>query len=221
MTTDEDRTIGAILGMYRQGWFPMADPDRGIIDWVQPDLRSIIELDPPGLKVSSTLAQRVRSGKFDIRCDTAFGSVIRACAEPREGRESSWIDARIIRSYEALARRGHAHSIEAWFAPSGGQPRLVGGLYGVVIGACFFGESMFSRPELGGTDSSKVCLVHLFGHLRRRGYALLDTQIWNTHIGSLGGIEIPREQFQTRLNAALEAQVSWGTFEAEQAVNVR
>lgn len=212
MTSSDDKTTTAILAMYREGWFPMADPDRGTIDWVQPQMRSIIELNPPGLRVSRSLAQRTRSHKFQIRCDTAFDQVIRACAEPRPGRESSWIDERIIRSYTTLANRGHAHSIEAWATAPSGEPQLVGGLYGVVIGACFFGESMFSRPESGGTDSSKVCLVHLFHHLRTQGFTLLDTQIWNDHIGSLGGVEIPRAEFLSRLTTASIAPIPWGTF---------
>lgn len=195
--------------MYRQGWFPMADPDRGVVEWVQPEVRGTIPMGPGGLVVPRSLGQRCRNAGFLIRSDTAFERVIRACAEAGPGRESTWIDESIVRAYCVMNRAGRAHSVEAWLPHESGL-RLVGGLYGVRIGAVFFGESMFSRPELGGTDASKVCLVRLWEHLRRRGFELLDTQLWNPHLGTLGCVEVPREEFLRRLEKAVDREVGWG-----------
>jgi len=196
----------------------MADPDRAVVEWVQPRRRAVIPLEPGGLRVSRSLRQRVRSGRFEIRCDTAFDAVVRACAEPAPGREQTWIDASIVESYGVLHRAGRAHSVEAWREGENGSVRLVGGLYGVHHGAAFFGESMFSRPAIGGTDASKVCLVHLVHHLRRRGFTLLDTQLWNAHMGSLGCVEIPRRDYLARVGAAWDAPVRWEAFDPAVAV---
>lgn len=218
MLSPDRQLIEGILSAYREGWFPMADPDRAVIEWVQPYRRGVIPLEPGGLIIPRSLRQRIRAGRFEIRCDTAFERVIRACAQPRPGREKSWIDARILQAYTLLHRYGYAHSIEAWLPPpppSKDPPILVGGLYGVHLGAAFFGESMYSRPEFGGTDSSKVCLVHLVHHLRRRGFALLDTQIWNQHLGRHGCIEVPVQQFKRQLTRATERRAPWAPFEPE------
>src|SRR5690606_20121921 len=118
-----------------------------------------------------SLMRRYRSGRFTLRMDTAFEQVIRQCAEPRRRHPNTWINDQIIRAYTQLHRLGLAHSVEAWYPdPETKELRLVGGLYGVSLGGAFCGESMFSRM----TDASKVCLVHLVHHLRRRGYRLLD-----------------------------------------------
>ncbi|MFT5422913.1 MAG: leucyl/phenylalanyl-tRNA--protein transferase [Phycisphaerales bacterium] len=222
--------IEALIGAYSQGYFPMADPedghggDGGAIGWYDPDPRGIIPIvpgDPAGeFRVSKNLAQRVRSARFTITSDQAFSHVIRACGQPRpaQGEDSTWIDGRIIGAYEQLHAAGHAHSVEAWTRPdpkTGSEPRLVGGLYGVSVGGLFAGESMFSRPDLGGTDASKVCLVHLVEHLRRRGYTLLDTQMTTEHIARFGGVEIPRAQYQRRLAEAVEMDVEWGVLDAD------
>jgi leucyl/phenylalanyl-tRNA--protein transferase len=181
-----------------------------------------------GLRVSRSLRQRVRSGKFTLRCDTAFGAVIRSCAGPRaiEGQPElqTWINAEVIGLFEAFHRAGLAHSVEAWIDGEPGGPRLVGGLYGVSIGRVFCGESMFSRPEIGGRDASKVCLVHLVGHLRRGGFTLLDSQIANPHTESLGFVEWPAGKYVSTLRgsergmwlawdtgAALTEVVRWGS----------
>ena len=130
-----------LLWAYRQGAFPMADPETGDIGWYRPDPRAVIPLE--SFHVPRSLARVIRAGRFDVRCDTAFDEVIGACAEPRVGGEDeSWIDERIIDAYRGLFDLGHAHTVEAWR-----EGRLVGGLYGVHIGAAFFGESMFSRAE--------------------------------------------------------------------------
>ncbi len=205
---DEPELVAGILDLYRQGWFPMADPDRGVVEWVQPEVRGTIPLEPGGLRMTRSLRQRCRNAGFVIRSDTAFDRIIRACAEPRSGRESTWIDESIVRAYGVLHRAGRAHSVEAWLERDG-EPQLVGGLYGVRIGAAFFGESMFSRPELGGTDASKVCLVRLWEHLRARGFELLDTQMWNPHLATLGCVQVPREEFLKRLEKAVNREIEW------------
>lgn len=187
--------------------------------------------------VPRTLRQRVRSGRFTITSDRAFAATIVGCADP--SREGAWIDETIIRTYRLLHDAGHAHSIEAWLpdtdgpidadaaadapidigrerAGAAGPPlRLVGGLYGVSIGSAFFGESMFSRDDWGGRDASKVCLVHLVAHLRRRGYTLLDTQMWSWHLEQFGCREVPRATFLPLLEKACRKRsVTWGEFEA-------
>ncbi|MHC4428042.1 MAG: leucyl/phenylalanyl-tRNA--protein transferase, partial [Planctomycetota bacterium] len=176
-------TASLLLRAYRQGWFPMANPLTGRIEWFNPDPRAIIPLD--GFHIPRNLAREVRQGRFDIRCDSDFASVIRACSAPRRDDDLSWIDHRIVEAYLGMHHLGMAHSIEAWRAG-----RLVGGLYGVHVGAGFFGESMFTRPDIGGANASKVCLVHLVEWLRHRGFQLLDTQFWTDHLGQFGCREI-------------------------------
>lgn len=212
----ERNLVASILDMYRAGWFPMGDPDTGRIDWVQPRRRGVIPLDPGAFRVPRSLAQRVRSGRFEIRIDTAFGDVIRACAQPRSYEEKTWILKPIVDAYCLLHRAGHAHSVEAWLVDqdarsgsAGGPDVLVGGLYGVHIGAAFFGESMFSRPDLGGTDASKVCLVHLVERLRAAGFLLLDAQLYNDHLGQFGCVEVNAAKFAPLLAAAVSQSRAW------------
>jgi leucyl/phenylalanyl-tRNA--protein transferase len=208
---DPDRpTPELLVRAYSHGVFPMADPVSGRMEWFSPDPRAIIPLD--GFRTPRSLLRTVRRGDFEIRTDTAFEAVIRACGRPRGADNPTWIDERIIRAYCGLHERGLAHAIEAWRCS-----RLVGGLYGVHIGAAFFGESMFVRPDLGGTDASKVCLVHLVDHLRRRGFSLLDTQFSNDHIAQFGAIEIPRAAYLARLAEAVGRRVAWTPFGAPEA----
>lgn len=212
----ERELVDGLLAAYQAGVFPMGGErgplgEPGPIMWYDPDPRAIIPLN--GLRVPRTLRQRVRSGRFRITSDTAFERVLAACAASRPGREETWIDARIASAYAALHRAGHAHTVEAWLDTDDG-PFLVGGLYGVSVGGLFAGESMFSVPEHGGTDASKVCLVHLVAHLRRRGFALLDTQFITTHLARLGAIEIPRTEYRVRLKRALTIDAVWTPFEA-------
>lgn len=198
----------SILAMYRRGWFPMARSSRARHEWVQPEERCLIPLDS-SFHVASSLRSCVRSERFEITADAAFEQVIRRCAEPAPGpRRQTWINAWIIEAFRTLHTAGHAHSIEAWR-----DGVLVGGLYGVALGACFGGESMFSRPQLGGRDASKVCLVHLVHHLRRRGFELLDAQIENPHLAQFGAFEIPRAEYLSRLERALRRGPSWLPFE--------
>jgi leucyl/phenylalanyl-tRNA--protein transferase len=180
----------ALLNAYASGWFPMA-VSPGEIRWYSPDPRGIIPLDT--FHVPSRLARSLRARPFEIRIDTNFPAVIRACAE-RPDPDGNWIDDEIIDSYSALFEQGFAHSVEAW---RGDQ--LVGGLYGVAMRGAFFGESMFHRA----TDASKAALVALVEHLRERGYALLDTQWVTEHLLQFGAIEIPRRRYLRLLDQAL------------------
>jgi Leu/Phe-tRNA-protein transferase len=276
--------VRALVDAYRSGYFPMADPRFGAIQWFSPDPRAIVPLDPGGVHLARSLVQRVRSGRFRITTDQDFSSVIRACARPRPSAPETWIDERIIDAYEALHEAGHAHSVEAWLPvpvstalaeqrqqrqeasdravpprrrarssatarkvntprgpmqdrhpwpvlreepmspdrsntdpgedSEGGPWVLVGGLYGVHIGSVFFGESMFSAPELGGTDASKVCFVHLLAHLRRRGFTMLDSQFANDHMERFGLIEIDREEYLESLARATTAELPWLPWQA-------
>lgn len=196
-----------LLWAYRAGIFPMADPETGEIGWFDPSPRGVLPLD--AFHVPRNLARAVRREPFGIRSDSAFEEVMRACAAPRRDEPESWIDERLIAAYVGLHERGAAHSVEAWLGDT-----LVGGLYGVHVGAAFFGESMFVRPDLGGSGASKICLVHLVGHLRRRGFALLDTQFTNEHLEQFGCIEIDRAEYHRILADAVGRPVGWEPFEA-------
>lgn len=216
--TIAEQVVSQLLGAYRKGFFPMADVHSGEVHWHNPEIRGVIPITfpmptgEPGFHVARTLRQRVRSGKFMITSDKAFAATIVGCADPR--RPGAWIDETIVRTYRLLHDAGHAHSVEAWTTDDTGHSTLVGGLYGVAIGGAFFGESMFSLPERGGTDASKVCLVHLVAHLRRRGFALLDTQMWSEHLESMGCEDITREEFLPLLTRACRKRASWGEFVA-------
>ena len=211
------KAVESLLGAYRSGFFPMGDnrsPEGGAIQWFNPDPRAVIPLTPDhGLHLPRRLLARVNSHRFEITTDQAFADVMRGCAAPRPppGEQHSWIDARIIDVYTALHEAGHAHSIEAWLNRDETRT-LVGGLYGVHIGAAFFAESKFHRADLGGTDASKVCLVHLIHHLHARGFELLDVQFWNPHIDQFGCTEIPQAEYLARLKAAANREVAWLPF---------
>jgi len=191
-----------LLRAYAEGLFPMAER-RGdpTLYWVSPDKRGILPLD--NFHVPRRLARTVRSGRFRLTADQAFRDVMQACAAPGPGRPESWINDEILRLYTALHAGGHAHSIECWR-----KDELVGGLYGVRLGAAFFGESMFSRQR----DASKVALVHLVEGLKRGGFVLLDTQFLTTHLARFGAIEVPREQYLMKLNWALNREALWPFF---------
>jgi leucyl/phenylalanyl-tRNA--protein transferase len=182
-----------LLQAYAAGIFPMAESaaDRELF-WVDPVRRGIIPLD--AFHVPHRLRRTVRRGVFEITCDSDFEAVMRGCAAATSDRPQTWINDEIVALYTALFRRGAAHSVESRV---GGE--LVGGLYGVQLGAAFFGESMFSRV----TDASKVALVHLVARLRHGGFTLLDTQFVTAHLGRFGAIEIDRRDYRARLAAAL------------------
>jgi leucyl/phenylalanyl-tRNA--protein transferase len=211
------------LEAYRHGAFPMAEPARTAggrarmnrrIDWFIPDPRAIIPIDVPingagGFHIPRSLGRRLRNNPFQMRSDTAFEHVIRACAQPGPGREDSWLNERLIHAYTLLHRAGHVHSIEAWRTDLPGSPKLVGGVYGVALGSAFCAESMFCRPERGGTDASKVALAFLVRHLQRCGFTLLDAQIANQHTTRFGVVNIPNSVYQKRLRAACAERRDW------------
>lgn len=183
-------TLELLLYGYSRGIFPMAED--GQIYWYDPDPRAILPLEK--FHVPRRLARTVRQQRFELRVDTAFGAVIRACAAPGSDREQTWIDAEIIAAYTQLHELGFAHSVEAWQ-----DGILVGGLYGVAINSLFAGESMFSRV----TDASKVALVYLLQRLQARDFLMLDVQFMTNHLRRFGAIEISRAAYQRRLAKAL------------------
>ena len=186
-------TPDILIRAYAAGVFPMAESaDDPELFWVDPRRRGILPLD--AFHVARRLRRVVRRQIFEIRCDSAFEDVIRACAEANEKRPNTWINDEIVRLYAALFARGAAHSVECWRVGE-----LVGGLYGVSLGAAFFGESMFSVE----TDASKVALVHLVARLRLGGFRLLDTQFLTPHLARFGGIEISRRHYHRLLADAL------------------
>jgi leucyl/phenylalanyl-tRNA---protein transferase len=186
-------TPDILVRAYAAGIFPMAESaDDPELFWVDPRRRGILPLD--AFHVARRLRRVVRRRIFEIRCDSAFEAVIRACAEASEKRPNTWINDEIVRLYRALYVRGGAHSVEAWR-----DGKLAGGLYGVSLGAVFFGESMFSREN----DASKVALVHLVARLRLGGFRLLDTQFLTPHLARFGGIEITRARYHRLLAEAL------------------
>ncbi len=210
--------VDALLSAYCQGAFPMADPLTGDIHWYSPDPRALIPIagapgQPGGIHLSRSLraaAYGQRSTRFTITSDLDFPQVIRACAQPRHQPDGgAWINDQIIAAYTALHQAGHAHSLEAWRTDDAGQRHLVGGLYGVHIGAAFFGESMFCRPDLGGTDASKVCFVRLIDHLRALGVTLLDTQFENDHMAQFGLDLVARKSYLKRLREATSQAIMW------------
>jgi len=178
-----------MLSAYRQGIFPWSEKP---ITWWSPDPRGIFELDE--FSPSRRLLRKMRQGKFTFTRDQAFAEVIHACAAPRPERGGAWLGPGLMEAYVRLHAFGHAHSVECWC-----EGELVGGIYGVALGGLFAGESMFSRVS----DGSKMALTHLVAHLRERGFVLFDVQATNDHTISLGAIDIPREDYLTRLHHAL------------------
>lgn len=198
-------TPALLLDAYCQGVFPMADGRDGDIAWYAPDPRAIQpfrEGDPLGaFKVRRSLAKQIRSGGQTITTDRCFSEVIHACATaPRGDEHGTWISPEIERVYTELHQHGYAHSVEAW---RGG--RLVGGLYGVSIGAAFFGESMFSAEPY----ASQACYAYLADHLLARGYRLLDVQFVNPHLEQFGVVQIPKDHYEQLLSDAINRGVAW------------
>jgi len=214
-----------MVAAYAQGAFPMAGgraDER--IDWYSPNPRAILPLD--GFHCPRSLERLMRRGEHEIRHDTAFAQVIDGCAAPRDSQKESWINTEIRRVFVELHELGLAHSIEVW---RNGQ--LIGGLYGLSLGAAFFGESMFHpsntpgamncpRPrklEDGarddarwvGVDVSKVALAATVEHLRRCGFRLFDVQFQSEHLRRLGVVEISRDAYLTKLDEALRCDVGW------------
>ncbi|SFZ82716.1 leucyl/phenylalanyl-tRNA--protein transferase [Devosia enhydra] len=192
-----------ILRAYRAGIFPMAeDAEDTDLFWVSPEQRGILPLD--GLHISKSLRKRLKTHGFAVRVDTDFEAVIEGCATAGSERDSTWINATIRRVYGELFTRGYVHTVEVWDGSA-----LVGGLYGLSLGGAFFGESMFHRA----TDASKIALVHLVERLRAGGYSLLDTQFVTPHLASLGGIEVPRAEYELMLARALAERGDYFAFD--------
>lgn len=182
-----------LIDAYTHGIFPwpMAEHDDPV-PWWSPDPRAILPLD--AFHVPRRLRRTVRSGRFAVTADQCFERVIRACARTHRGGGGTWITPRMVRAYRRLHELGVAHSVEVWR-----EGRLAGGVYGVALGGFFAGESMFHTER----DASKVALVHLVEHLRRRGYLLFDIQQWTAHTGRFGAVEISRLDYLRRLAEAL------------------
>ena len=181
---------GRLLAAYRQGIFPWYGEGDPVL-WWSPDPRMV--LLPDELKISRSLAKTLRSRNYEIRYDTEFDAVMTRCAAPRAGQAGTWITAEMREAYNRLHRLGYAHSVETWI---GGE--LAGGLYGVAIGAVFFGESMFSRVR----DASKIALAALVRHCKAQGIGVIDCQMHTAHLVSLGARDISRNRF-SRLIAEL------------------
>ena len=191
----DELTPELLLRAYAMGIFPMSDgrDDPGI-HWVDPRLRGVLPLD--GFHISRSLARCIRSGRFRVTADADFEAVVEACAD----RDETWISQGIQRLYVRLHGMGYAHSVEVWEGKT-----LVGGVYGVALGAAFFGESMFSRV----TDASKLALAHAVHRLRAGGFRLFDTQFLTPHLASLGGKEVIRAEYHDLLADALDHTASF------------
>lgn len=188
-----------LLKAYTLGYFPMARAreDESVV-WVLPDDRGVIPLD--ATRAPKRLQKFLKTDPFDIRINTAFADVMAACAEPAPGRPDTWINDAIIEAYTELHFNGYAHSIECW---RGGK--LVGGLYGVALGAAFCGESMFSRE----TNASKIAMLHLMARLKIGGFHFIDAQFVNEHLYQFGLISSPNDEYQLMLNAALKSSADF------------
>jgi leucyl/phenylalanyl-tRNA--protein transferase len=178
-----------LLDAYRQGWFPMGERGTARLDWFSPDPRGVLPL--ARYHAPARLARRVRQSRFRVSLDTAFLDVVRQCAARRD---ETWISDLIVDSYRELHRLGHAHAVEVWR-----DEELVGGLYGVSLGAAFFGESMFHTA----TDASKVALDALVTRLRTGGFTLLDIQWVTPHLAQFGAVAIPRAEYLRQLADAV------------------
>jgi len=194
-----------LIDAYRLGIFPWFSAGEPIL-WWSPDPRMV--LFPGEVKISRSLAKRLRRREFEARLDTAFAEVMRACAAPRQGADGTWITPQMQQAYLRLHELGWAHSVETWV-----EGELVGGLYGVAIGRAFYGESMFARTS----DASKVALAHLARHLESRGFGMIDCQMSTAHLESLGAREIPRREFVAALRELTRSGDAPGRWPADAA----
>lgn len=195
-----DLSSERLLDAYRHGIFPWFGPGEPIL-WWSPDPRMV--LFPAEVKISRSLAKRLRRREFAVRADTSFAAVMRACAEARPGQHGTWITGEMQQAYVRLHELGYAHSVESWQ-----DGELVGGLYGVAIGRVFYGESMFSHS----TDASKAALAHLARHLESHRFCVIDCQMKTAHLASLGAREITRREFVAGLKVWTqqgEAPAKW------------
>jgi len=193
-----DLSTERLLIAYRQGIFPWYEAAQPIL-WWHPDPRMV--LYPEELHVSRSLAKFIKSHPYRITCDQDFAGLIKACAEQRgKGRQGTWITPEMQQAYIRLHTEGWAHSVEVWE-----QDKLVGGLYGLAIGAVFFGESMFSQVN----NTSKLAFVTLVRKLQAQDYKLIDCQVASKHLSSLGARDIPRRLFMRQLLEAIELPRKW------------
>jgi leucyl/phenylalanyl-tRNA---protein transferase len=176
-----------LIEAYRHGVFPWFSEDQPFL-WWSPDPRMV--LVPAEIRITRSLAKVLRNRAYEVRADSAFRTVMQACAGPRRDQDGTWISEDMIAAYCALHQRGIAHSIETWI-----DGELVGGLYGVALGRMFYGESMFTRAA----DASKIALAHLARQLERWGFGLIDCQVHTPHLARMGGREMPRDAFMRKL----------------------
>jgi len=195
-------TTESLLRAYRQGAFPMGDPRTGEVNFYTCDPRAVLPLEV--FRTPRGARRKLSRGIFTVTLDDAFDRVIRACAVDRGVDNTSWITDSMVAAYERLHASGFAHSVETWR-----DGRLVGGLYGVALGSAFLGESMFSRPDEGGSDASSAALSVLVERLRERGFTLFDCQYANEHTARLGVIEIPAEDYLERLAETVHGEPRW------------
>jgi leucyl/phenylalanyl-tRNA---protein transferase len=195
-----DLGVARLVDAYRHGIFPWYADGQPIL-WWSPDPRMVLFVDE--FAASRSLRRRVHVREYEIRIDTSFDDVIRACAGPREGQSGTWITAAMIDAYVKLHAAGYAHCVEAWH-----EGALVGGLYGVALGRVFFGESMFTRAP----DASKVALAHLVALAKDQGVPMIDCQQQTAHLASLGARTIARKEFAARLRElihSIEPPAGW------------
>ncbi len=192
-----------ILDAYGHGIFPWYSEGQPVL-WWSPDPRMV--LLPADVRITRSMAKVLRNRAYEVRCDTAFEAVMRACAEPRDGAAGTWISEDMIAAYCALHAQGYAHSVETWV-----DGELAGGLYGMAIGRIFYGESMFSRVR----DGSKIALIHLARYLESQGFALIDCQMNTSHLGSMGGHEISRHEFCRIVSAGSRAGMPPGRWQPD------
>ncbi len=197
-------TPDQLLTAYCNGAFPMGESrDADEVRWYIPRIRGVIPLD--AVHVPRRLRATIRADRFTVRIDTAFRAVMEGCASPEAGRADTWINGPILDLYTALFEAGRAHSVECWH-----EDRLVGGVYGVRIGAAFFAESMFSLTR----DASKVALVHLIARLTAGGFSLLDTQFTTDHLRQFGAVDLDQESYRTALDRAVTGHADFYRLEA-------
>ena len=194
MFTEADLTPDILVDAYAKGIFPMAeDKNAEAVNFYRPDMRG--QLSISDIHIPKKLLKRVKQGPYEIKINTDFKGVIDGCAAPYQGRDTTWINPIIRNLFIELHEMGHAHSVEAWE-----DNVLVGGLYGVAIGAVFCGESMFTKAS----DASKIALIHLCGRLQKGGFTVLDTQFTNPHLEQFGIYEIPQEEYEALIKTEMK-----------------
>ncbi|HAD10031.1 MAG TPA: leucyl/phenylalanyl-tRNA--protein transferase [Porticoccaceae bacterium] len=189
--------LDTLIAAYRAGIFPWYEQNQPIL-WWSPDPRAVIY--PDQIHISRSLRKILRQGRYKVTTDTAFAQVIRACAQRQDPEQGTWITAAMIKAYCHLHEQGYAHSVECWM-----EGELAGGLYGVAVGAVFCGESMFSHRA----NASKIALVHLAGALQQAGFVLIDCQVGNEHLFSMGATMIERNAFLDALGQHATTRINW------------